>query len=71
MALAAAGAEIVLSGHIHKPFDITHEIAGRKVRMIGAGTMSHRLRGAGPSYNVLRFAAGGGLEVEARSFAGD
>jgi len=71
MALATAGAEIVLSGHIHKPFDITHEIAGRKVRMIGAGTMSHRLRGAGPSYNVLRFAAGGGLEVEARSFAGD
>lgn len=68
-ALAAAGADVVLSGHIHKPFDITHEIAGRKVRMIGAGTMSHRLRGAGPSYNVLRVGPEGELAVESRKFA--
>lgn len=68
-ALSAAGADAVLSGHVHIPFDITHEIAGRRVRMIGSGTMSHRLRGAGPSFNVLRFDSDHGLEVETRPFA--
>jgi len=70
-ALAEAGADVVLSGHIHTPFDITHEIAGRRVRMIGCGTMSHRLRGAPPSYNVLRFSPESGLEVEVREVAAD
>jgi 3',5'-cyclic AMP phosphodiesterase CpdA len=68
-ALARAGAEVILSGHVHVPFDITHEIAGRRIRMIGAGTMSHRLRGAGPSYNALRFDPATGLTVETRRFA--
>ena len=67
-ALAQAGADAVMSGHIHQPFDITHDVAGRKVRMIGAGTLSNRLRGAAPSFNVLRFDPGTGLAVECYEF---
>jgi 3',5'-cyclic AMP phosphodiesterase CpdA len=66
-ALAAAGADVILSGHVHDPFDLTFEANGRKVRMIGAGTLSRRLRKARPSYNVLCFDAG--LQVEARVFS--
>ncbi len=66
LALARAGAEVVLSGHVHVPFDITHEVEGRPLRMIGAGTLSTRLRGAVPSYNVLRLDGERGLELELR-----
>jgi 3',5'-cyclic AMP phosphodiesterase CpdA len=69
-ALAAAGADVILSGHIHIPFDITHRIEGRQVRTIGSGTLSHRLRGAPPSYNVLRYNPDEGLAVENRRFEG-
>lgn len=44
VALARAGADAVLTGHVHDPFDIAHEIEGRTVRMIGAGTLSERVR---------------------------
>lgn len=54
-ALAAAGADVVLSGHIHDAFDLTREIAGRNVRLIGAGTLSIRLRSSQPSYNIMRW----------------
>lgn len=67
-ALAAAGADVVISGHIHIPFDITHEIEGRRVRMIGCGTLSNRLRGARRSYNVLRHSSETGLQAETRIF---
>jgi predicted phosphodiesterase len=66
-ALAQAGADVVLSGHVHVPFDITHEVAGRPLRMIGAGTLSTRLRGAVPSYNVLCHCAERGLALELRT----
>lgn len=48
-ALAAAGADAVLSGHTHEPFDRT--IDG--VRLIGAGTLSERTRLSRPSFNRL------------------
>lgn len=66
LALARAGAEVVLSGHVHVPFDLTHEVEGRSLRMIGAGTLSTRLRGAAPSYNVLRLDDERGLSLELR-----
>lgn len=69
-ALAKAGADAVLSGHVHIPFDFTREIAGRPVRMIGCGTLSNRLRRAPRSYNVLRFGEAEGPAVERRDFAG-
>jgi len=61
-ALAAAGADAVLSGHVHDPFDKTHDQDGRTVRMIGAGTLSSRVRESPPSFNELRI-EGRDLEV--------
>lgn len=68
--LVEAGADAVLSGHVHDAFDITHRIAGRELRMIGSGTMSERLRGTPPSYNVLHYDLVHGLSVENRQFGG-
>jgi len=53
-ALAEAGAHAVLSGHVHDPFDVPVERAGRSIRMIGAGTLSKRVRGSPPAFNELR-----------------
>lgn len=52
-ALAEAGADAVLSGHVHDPFDRAYEHAGRTVRLIGAGTFSERTRLSPPSFNEL------------------
>jgi 3',5'-cyclic AMP phosphodiesterase CpdA len=53
-ALAAAGAHAVLTGHVHDPFDIAHDVNGRTVRLIGAGTLSERVRDKPPSFNEIR-----------------
>ncbi len=53
-ALAAAGADGVLSGHTHDPFDIAWQGAGRPIRLIGAGTLSARVRASRPSFNEIR-----------------
>ncbi len=53
-ALAEAGAHAVLSGHVHDPFDVPVERAGRIIRMIGAGTLSKRTRGSPPAFNEIR-----------------
>ena len=66
-ALARAGADAILSGHVHDAFDLTFEAAGRAVRMVGAGTLSTRLRASRPSFNVLRYDPETGLQVENRS----
>jgi len=68
--LARHGADLVLSGHVHDAFDITHEIEGRPIRMIGAGTLSRRLRKSRPSYNVIRIGSGRDVEVESRLMEG-
>lgn len=51
--LAAAGADAVISGHVHDPFDAVVDAGGRPIRVIGAGTLSHRTRDTPPSFNVL------------------
>jgi 3',5'-cyclic AMP phosphodiesterase CpdA len=56
--LAAAGAVAVLTGHTHDPFNVDFEVAGRSVRLIGAGTLSERLRASRPSYNRVEVADG-------------
>lgn len=63
--LAAAGADAVLSGHVHDPFDVAWPAAGRTVRLVGAGTLSRRVRGTPPSFNEVRV-EGGGLTVVSR-----
>ena len=60
--LAEAGADAVVSGHVHDAFDVAHDAAGRIVRLIGSGTLSERLRTTQPSFNELRI-DGGQLEV--------
>jgi 3',5'-cyclic AMP phosphodiesterase CpdA len=64
--IAEAGADAVVSGHVHDAFDVAHREAGRVVRLIGAGTLSERVRSTPPSFNELRIEAGG-LEVKLRS----
>jgi len=43
----------VLSGHVHDPFDIAEPTPEGTVRMIGAGTLSKRLRSTPPSFNEI------------------
>ena len=63
--LAAAGADAVLSGHVHDPFDLSLETGGgREIRLIGAGTLSERLRETAPSYNRLEWSEAGGLKLD-------
>ena len=62
-ALARAGASAVLSGHVHDPFDKTVEIDGQSIRMIGAGTLSRRLRTSAPSFNRIGIGADWSLDV--------
>jgi 3',5'-cyclic AMP phosphodiesterase CpdA len=56
--LAEAGADAVVSGHVHDAFDVAHQEAGRAVRLIGSGTLSERLRTTQPSFNELRVEEG-------------
>jgi hypothetical protein len=62
-ALAQAGAHAVLSGHIHDAFDLQVETGDRPIRLIGAGTLSERLRATRPSYNRLDWSRDQGLQV--------
>lgn len=64
-ALAQAGASAVLTGHVHDAFDIAHEVEGKTVRMIGAGTLSERTRADPPSFNEIRV-DGGAFDVVCR-----
>jgi 3',5'-cyclic AMP phosphodiesterase CpdA len=68
-ALARAGADAVLSGHVHDAFDLTIEADGLSIRMIGAGTLSQRLRRTRPSYNRLEWSVAGGLQVCGRTMS--
>lgn len=69
-ALAAAGAHGVLTGHVHDPFDVVHPTAAGPVRLIGAGTLSERVRDTLPSFNEARI-AGGALHVAVRAMGVD
>lgn len=66
--LAKRPVAAVLSGHVHDAFDITETTANGPVRMIGAGTLSQRIRSTPPSFNELRW-VDGRLEVEVRNLA--
>jgi 3',5'-cyclic AMP phosphodiesterase CpdA len=56
----------VLSGHVHDPFDILEDTPAGPVRMIGAGTLSQRLRSTPPSFNEIKW-DGKMLTVRARN----
>lgn len=57
-AIAAAGAHAVLSGHVHDPFDQNVTTAYGAVRLIGAGTLSERVRSSRPSFNRIKVTQG-------------
>lgn len=59
----------VLSGHVHDAFDIMEETPSGPVRMIGAGTLSHRIRSTPASFNELTW-DGSMLSVRARNMEG-
>lgn len=52
-ALARRNVIAVLSGHVHDAFDLIHPTPDGPVRMIGAGTLSQRVRSTPPSFNEL------------------
>ncbi|WP_338242016.1 metallophosphoesterase family protein [Aurantiacibacter hainanensis] len=58
----------VLSGHVHDAFDIMEETVHGSVRMIGAGTLSQRVRSTPPSFNELTW-DGERLKVCVRNLA--
>lgn len=57
----------VLSGHVHDAFDLTQETPAGPLRMIGAGTLSKRIRSTPPSFNRLSV-SDAGIEVHVRNF---
>ena len=66
-ALAGAGVTAVLSGHVHDPFDLVKETANGPIRMIGAGTLSKRIRSTPPSFNELTI-ENGQVRLKVRTF---
>ncbi len=65
-ALAKAGVNAVLTGHVHDPFDLIAETEHGPIRMIGAGTLSERVRSTPPSFNELTI-ANGNMSVRVRN----
>ncbi|RYD60453.1 MAG: metallophosphoesterase, partial [Sphingomonadales bacterium] len=51
--LAKRPVAAVLSGHVHDAFDIVEQTANGPVRMVGAGTLSQRIRSTPPSFNEI------------------
>lgn len=53
--LAAAGVDLVLSGHVHVPFVLPYPFAPA-CAAVGAGTLSVRERGCPASFNIIEIA---------------
>lgn len=66
--LAKRPVAAVLSGHVHDAFDITETTVNGPVRMVGAGTLSQRIRSTPPSFNEITW-DGERLCVEVRNLA--
>ena len=67
-ALAGRPVAAVISGHVHDAFDILEDTTEGPVRMIGAGTLSQRVRSTPPSFNELTW-NGETIEVRVRNLA--
>lgn len=64
--LARRKVAAVLSGHVHDAFDLVHQTIAGPIRMIGAGTLSRRIRSTPPSFNQLDI-ADGGIQLRVRN----
>lgn len=67
-ALASRGVAAVLTGHVHDAFDLMKQTPAGPIRMIGAGTLSKRIRSTPPSFNELTL-ADGRIDVRVRNLA--
>jgi 3',5'-cyclic AMP phosphodiesterase CpdA len=65
-ALASRGIIAILTGHVHDAFDLTEQTPAGPLRMIGAGTLSKRVRSTPPSFNELTVDADG-IRVRVRN----
>lgn len=65
-ALASRGVAAVLTGHVHDAFDLVKQTRAGPIRMIGAGTLSKRIRSTPPSFNELTL-ADGRIDVRVRN----
>lgn len=66
LAMRQVGA--VLTGHVHDAFDMVEMSRAGPIRMIGAGTLSQRVRSTPPSFNELRI-DGRDIDVRVRNLA--
>lgn len=67
-ALAEKRVMAVLSGHVHDPFDLVAQTPAGPLRLIGAGTLSQRVRSTPPSFNEIVI-DGDSIVVHARNLA--
>lgn len=67
--LALAGADLVLSGHVHTPFVQALPFGDRRTFAVGAGTLSRRERGEPAGFNVIEI-DGDALTVAAMAWGG-
>jgi len=51
--LAEQGVDLILTGHVHNPFAVPLPFVDERTYAVGAGTLSVRVRGTPPSFNVL------------------
>lgn len=56
----------ILTGHVHDPFDLVRETTAGPIRMIGAGTLSQRIRSTPASFNEVTI-EGDRISVVARN----
>ena len=50
---AEAGVDLIMTGHTHIPFALPIDLSDRCSYAVGCGTLSHRERGAPPSFNQV------------------
>jgi 3',5'-cyclic AMP phosphodiesterase CpdA len=54
---AAAGVDLVVTGHVHVPFALEIPVGDHKSHAVGAGTLSRRERGAPAGFNRIEWDA--------------
>jgi 3',5'-cyclic AMP phosphodiesterase CpdA len=51
--LSRGGADLILTGHVHNPFASPLKFGDGQTYAVGAGTLSHRVRGTPPGFNRI------------------
>jgi 3',5'-cyclic AMP phosphodiesterase CpdA len=64
------GVDLVMSGHVHNPFAAALPFCDGLTYAVGAGTLSRRLRGSPPGFNVLEV-SGPAVQVTALGWSGE